>query len=262
MIIGTGNSIFSQTVQIGTQVWMTKNLDLSTFRNGDPIPEAKTEEEWTKAGENHQPAWCYYDKDVTNGAKYGKLYNWYAVNDARGLAPVGYHIPTDDEWMDLEDFLGPDAGDKMKSTPIYETNITYEEEEGYYEEKWVACQNCAVASPEYKKTCPSCKGMGGKYIKTGKYIPKSKRKVENKIQISGWNGKNSSDFCGLPGGSRGNNGTFVMIEEGGYWWSSSEDGFVKARHRHLHWDEESVLDFNYDVNSYKENGFSVRCLKD
>jgi uncharacterized protein (TIGR02145 family) len=95
---------------------MTKNLDVSNFRNGDPIPEAKTNEEWVKAGENEQPAWCYYDNNPANGAKYGKLYNWYAVNDSRGLAPTGYHIPSDAEWTTLENFLGGDAGKKMKST--------------------------------------------------------------------------------------------------------------------------------------------------
>jgi len=125
VLIGTGSAIFSQTVTIGTQVWMTKNLDVSTFRNGDPIPEAKTNEEWKKAGENKQPAWCYYDNDPANGAKYGKLYNWYAVIDSRGLAPVGYHIPTDAEWSTFINYLDPNAdggnnyntaGGKMKST--------------------------------------------------------------------------------------------------------------------------------------------------
>jgi uncharacterized protein (TIGR02145 family) len=106
-----------KTVTIGSQVWMTKNLDVSTFRNGDPIPEAKTNEEWEKAGENQQPAWCYYDNDTANGAKYGKLYNWYAVNDSRGLAPIGYYIPSDAEWTKLNDFLGGEkvADTKMKS---------------------------------------------------------------------------------------------------------------------------------------------------
>ena len=50
---------FSQTVTIGSQVWMNKNLDVNTFRNGDTIPEVKTIEDWVKAGENKQPAWCY-----------------------------------------------------------------------------------------------------------------------------------------------------------------------------------------------------------
>ena len=108
---------YSQTVTIGAQVWMTKNLNVSTFRNGDPIPQAKTDDEWLKAGLNKQPAWCYYNNNPANGAKYGKLYNWYAVSDSRGLAPVGYHIPSDAEWTILTDYLGGEekAGAKMKS---------------------------------------------------------------------------------------------------------------------------------------------------
>ena len=109
---------YSQTVTIGSQVWTIKNLDVSTFRNGALIKQAKTDEEWMLAGENKQAAWCYYNNDAGNGTKYGKLYNWYAVNDARGLAPLGYHIPTDKEWILLSDSLmGLDvAGSKMKSS--------------------------------------------------------------------------------------------------------------------------------------------------
>ena len=73
---------------------MSKNLNVSRFRNGEIIFEAKTIEEWEKAGENKTPAWCYYNNNPTNGAKYGKLYNWYAVNDIRALAPKGWHIPS------------------------------------------------------------------------------------------------------------------------------------------------------------------------
>ena len=104
-------------VRIGNQVWMTQNLNVDKFRNGDPIPQAKTDEEWKKAGENGQPAWCYYDNSAKNGINYGKLYNGYAVFDPRGLAPDGYHIPSDDEWTELTDFLGGQelAGKKMKS---------------------------------------------------------------------------------------------------------------------------------------------------
>ena len=79
----------STEVTIGTQVWMTKNLDVATFRNGDPIPEATTEGDWKAYASAEEAAWCYYDNDPKNGKKYGKLYNWYAVNDPRGLAPNG-----------------------------------------------------------------------------------------------------------------------------------------------------------------------------
>ncbi|MFZ4671929.1 MAG: fibrobacter succinogenes major paralogous domain-containing protein [Flavobacterium sp.] len=92
-----------ETVVIGSQEWTVKNLDVSTYRNGDIIPEVKDPEVWAnlKTG-----AWCYYDNDPKNGAIYGKLYNWYAVNDPRGLAPEGFHIPSDEEWTILTDYLG------------------------------------------------------------------------------------------------------------------------------------------------------------
>jgi len=121
-IIGTG---YSQIVKIGTQVWVTKNLEVSKFRNGDLIREVTTNDEWEKAGENKQPAWCYYNNDSVNGKKFGKLYNWFAVNDTRGLAPSGYHIPTDSEWTILSDYLGGKkiAGKILKMEPICENEI-------------------------------------------------------------------------------------------------------------------------------------------
>ncbi len=110
-------------VAIGNQVWMTENLNVDKFRNGDPIPEAKTDEEWVSAGKNEQPAWCYYQNDPSNGTKYGKLYNWYAVKDTRGLAPNGFHIPSDEEWTILTDNLGgKTSGTKMKSNKGWHQN--------------------------------------------------------------------------------------------------------------------------------------------
>jgi uncharacterized protein (TIGR02145 family) len=106
----------NQTVTIGNKVWMTKNLDVDKFRNGDPIPQARSVSDWEKAKANKQPAWCYYENDSDNGAQLGKLYNWYAVKDSRGLAPDGYHIPSMDEWEALETYLGDEAGEKLKST--------------------------------------------------------------------------------------------------------------------------------------------------
>jgi uncharacterized protein (TIGR02145 family) len=136
LILTNSNSAVAQTpneVQIGTQIWMTKNLDVSKFRNGDPIPEAKTEEEWKKAGENKQPAWCYYSDNPSNGSKYAKLYNWYAVMDPRGLAPNGYHVPTNAEWKILTDYLGGEsiAGKKMKSINGWEENGNGTNESGF-----------------------------------------------------------------------------------------------------------------------------------
>lgn len=104
-------------VKIGNQIWMTKNLDVDRFRNGDTIYFAKSREEFIYASDNMIPSFCYYDFDVQNQVKYGKLYNWYAVNDRRGLAPFGWHIPSDKEWSVLTEHLGTNyAGLKMKSS--------------------------------------------------------------------------------------------------------------------------------------------------
>lgn len=127
----TNNSSTYKEVTIGNQVWMTDNLNVEKFRNGDSIPHAKTDEEWEKAGKNGEPAWCYYDNDPVNGEKYGKLYNWYAVNDPRGLAPERWHIPSDEEWTVLTDYLGDEAGTKMKSTSGWKDDGNGTNESGF-----------------------------------------------------------------------------------------------------------------------------------
>jgi hypothetical protein len=96
-------------VTIGNQVWTTKNLEVSTFRNGEAIPEAKSEEEWIAAGKENKAAFCYYNFDSKNDKVFGKLNNWYAVNDPRVLVPKGYHIPSDAEWKILINFLGGES---------------------------------------------------------------------------------------------------------------------------------------------------------
>ena len=90
-----------ETIQIEGQTWMKNNLTVVTFRNGDTIPNAKTNEEWEQARFAEKPAWCYFNNDSSNDLKSGKLYNWYAVNDPRKLAPAGWHIPRDDDWTEL-----------------------------------------------------------------------------------------------------------------------------------------------------------------
>jgi uncharacterized protein (TIGR02145 family) len=112
-----GDSIVYNEVKIGDQIWMSVNLNTNRYQNGDLIPEMKSDKEWKKAGENKQPAWCYYDNDSINGDKYGKLYNWYAVADSRGICPAGWHAPSDNEWTHLVEYLGGNlvAGGKMKS---------------------------------------------------------------------------------------------------------------------------------------------------
>ena len=167
------------------------------FRNGDPIPEARSDEEWRKAGQEGKPAWCYYENKIENGNKYGKLYNWYAVTDNRGLAPDGWHVSSDAEWRNTTDFLGGEdaAGTKMKSS-----------------NGWI--------------------GDG--------------------------NGTNESGFTGLPAGCRDLNGKFGYIDKIGYWWTSTEKDTTLAWYRCI---DQSPY-YVYRTNYYKQNGLSVRCIRD
>lgn len=103
------------SVIIGQQEWMKKNLDVCKYRNGDIIPQVQDPTQWANLTTG---AWCYYQNSTANGTVYGKLYNWYAVNDPRGLAPQGWHIPSETEWSNLVTILGGTsvAGGKMKDT--------------------------------------------------------------------------------------------------------------------------------------------------
>ena len=111
-----GNSYGAKS--IGNQIWMTENLTVKKYRNGDTIPQVQDPVQWCNLTTG---AWCYYENDPSKGI----LYNWYAVNDPRGLAPSGYHVPTDTEWTTLSDYLGGEdvAGIKMKSTSGWLQNV-------------------------------------------------------------------------------------------------------------------------------------------
>jgi len=104
-----------KTIKIGNQVWMAENLKVTHFRNGDPIPQISDDSQWYDLTSG---ACCNYDNDSSKVEVYGRLYNWYAVNDSRKIAPSGWHVPSDAEWQTLIDYLGGDevAGGKMKET--------------------------------------------------------------------------------------------------------------------------------------------------
>lgn len=102
-----------QTIEIGDQLWMAENLKVTHYRNGDAIPNVTDSLEWEELTTG---AFCNYDNNESNVATYGRLYNWYAVNDSRNIAPEGWHVPSDIEWQTLVDYLGGAAvaGGKMK----------------------------------------------------------------------------------------------------------------------------------------------------
>jgi len=112
-------------VKIGDQIWMAENLYVVSFQNGQGISQAGNKKEWDQLCANKQPAWCYYNWENKEEPKYGKIYNYYAIIDSRGIAPKGWHVPSDKEWDILINSIQPTAfgganipnvaGEKMKS---------------------------------------------------------------------------------------------------------------------------------------------------
>lgn len=100
-------------VAIGTQWWMAENLKVTQFANGDPIPHLTNATEWANTEEG---AYCYYGNRTNFADSYGNLYNWYTVEDERGLCPSGWHVATDADWITMEMFLGMSAEEAERMT--------------------------------------------------------------------------------------------------------------------------------------------------
>lgn len=111
------------TIRIGTQLWMAENLKVTQYRNGDPIPHITNNAEWCNMTTG---AYCNLDNDEENASVSGRLYNGFVVIDARGIAPEGWHVPTEAEWQTLVDFCGGNsyAGDKLKEVGTDHWSVT------------------------------------------------------------------------------------------------------------------------------------------
>lgn len=111
------------TVTIGSQVWMKENLKVTKYKDGTAISNITDNTQWTNLTTG---AYCYYDNNSGFNNTYGKLYNWYATNDSRGLAPAGWHIPSESEWITLMNFLGGQSvcGGALKATSLWNSPNT------------------------------------------------------------------------------------------------------------------------------------------
>ena len=228
---------FYETVIIGNQEWMKENLNVIKFSNGDTIFHAKTKDQWSFAYENEIPAYCNYDNNPIFSKKYGKLYNWYAVNDKRGLAPKGWSIPNYYKIKQLMDNVSLICGDEKKK---YGLGSNYR------------------FSYTYKDLGDRLKSVYG-----WKSIDYS---TENP------NGKDIVYFNALPGGFRDYYGTFLKINETGVWWVNTTTQHTfgpTAYFNYIDRDEGKTIycmslygwTKSFYLNSTcKGNGMSVRCI--
>jgi uncharacterized protein (TIGR02145 family) len=117
-------------VKIGEQWWMAENLTVSRYLNGDQIPNVTDSNEWADIITG---AWTNYENDPTYDDVYGKLYNWFTLDDTRGLCPTGWHIPSDEEWNQLVIYLGGAdiAGNKMKNVSGWQSDGNGTNESGF-----------------------------------------------------------------------------------------------------------------------------------
>lgn len=204
------------TVKIGNQIWTVENLKTTKYNNGKAIPNITDNDEWVSLTKG---AWCNYENLDGNSEIYGRLYNWYAVNTGN-LAPKGWHVPSNDDWTILEEYL-------------IENGYNFD---GTKEGNKIAKSLCA---------------------KTGWYLS----------DIVGTPGdapesNNTSGFSALPGGYRTKEGgAFFLAEDIGMWWSSTAYDDNNAYSRYLFCYLKS-LTWNINSNNSKENGFSVRLVKD
>jgi len=104
------------TVQIGGQCWMKENLKTTTYHNSTVIPHVTYDTAWSNLSTG---AYDWYENDISLKDRYGALYNWFSTVDTNGLCPAGWHMPTNDEWTELTDYIGgidpPPYGNKLKS---------------------------------------------------------------------------------------------------------------------------------------------------
>jgi uncharacterized protein (TIGR02145 family) len=240
--------------RIGDQIWMAENLTVTKFRNGDPIPEARSIEEWVNAGENKEPAFCYVNNDPNTVNQYGVLYNWYAVVDRRGLAPEGWHIPNHTEAENLRNFLMSDIITKQqKITNLENDGINTDNLQSELNKIFRTCRhalNCDFKFlPSYEK--------GAKYFlrKTDRYYREYDGDFVNDY---------SENTYG-PGPEEGSRfWTSSIVGDDGYNMFFSEIGCLNSGDNcdlsNGYWSD-SWLVLYKSQSSDKKEGYNVRCIK-
>lgn len=213
-----------KTVTIGGQTWMAENLRTTRYNDSTLIPLP-----FAKSSEIFGPFVCTYKYTINADTikTYGRLYNWYALNTGK-LCPNGWHMPTDEEWTILMDFL-----------------IT----QGYNYDGSAAANPAPGSSLENK---------------IGKALASSTGWLSSAIEGSVGNTdfpskRNTTGFTAVPAGARTDIGQFVQMGVGGFWWSTTEDN-TNTNNAYGH----SLLNSYYSLNSgvaSKMSGFSVRCIK-
>jgi len=219
------------TVIIGNQEWMAENLRVTRYNNGDDIPTGLSNEDW---GDTTEGAYAIYNNNNDMLEAYGKLYNWYAVDDSRGLCPEGWSVPSHDDWTQLEQYICSALGNSDCETHFPYDNTTW---------GWRGTNE--------GNALKSCRQVG------------SPLEGCNTSEHPRWNshsthyGFDEFGFSALPGGDRNATGGFYLLGALGRWWSSTERSSTYAWRRTMLHGYGSVS----RVYGNKAFGLSLRCVR-
>jgi uncharacterized protein (TIGR02145 family) len=233
-----------ELLKIENQEWSTSNLNVDRFKNGDLIREAKSMDEWIAAAKNKEAAFCFYDNNPVYGEEYGKMYNWYAVNDPRGIAPDGFRVP-----------LSSDINQLI-------INLTGGSEVDMFLQSKIAGKNLKLDSQNWQVFG---KVSNGKLKESFAYD----EKIMNQFGIS--NSDMGKGFNARPGGVRNaiRFRDFQFIQSYVAYWTSSKDDKIDSDIQSDFYNPEYAfgfkLDFFSDLGLSKfetKTGCYVRVLRD
>ena len=210
-----------KTVIIGDQVWMAENLRVTRYNNEDDIPTGLSNAEWQNTTSG---AYAIYNNDDNMLQAYGKLYNWYAVHDSRGLCPEGWSVPSDGDWTVLANYVVRQG----------------------FPNEWDHPNGAGNAL----KSCRQVGHPDGGDCDTSEHPRWNSHGTHSGFDEFG--------FSALPGGRRWSDGSFDFVGDLGHYWSATEGSGTNA------WNRNMKSNYgNLNRGSYrKAHGFSIRCLRD
>lgn len=216
------NKITYKTVKIGNQTWMTENLNVTRFRNGDIIPQVKTIEEWRKASSEKKAVWCYY---FQTEPKTVKIYNYWATVDPRGIAPLGWRIPNQKD----VNILSASCCKPIEKNKVVENK-----------------QNDSIALANNKEYSE---------------YTESKYEIEenpgHQLRMIGWMaGTNASGFNAKPLSGLSYSGK-TFFPPGAQWWLKKDPDELYISYMYI---LRGDISYNQNNNIYG-NGYPIRCLK-
>jgi len=219
-----------RTVTIGNKTWMAENLKVTMFNDSTAIKEAEGSLEWDEQIKDSIPTFCWYNNDfMMYGKLFGALYNWHAVSTGK-LCPLGWHVPSDNDWIELEKYLATNGFKYDGTNQFVEHSISSED----------------ITNNKLAKSLADVK------------LWRTSSKPGTPGNADFYEYRNVSGFSALPGGSRTVYGIYEDNTTAAVWWTSTESSKKHA------WTRDMISSFagTGKFEALKGSANSIRCVKD